>query len=872
MPDDLPPSASAVFTQRLDNGLEVIALQNRAAPVVAIQVWVGVGSADERDEQGGLAHVHEHMLFKGTKRRAVGQIAAEIEAAGGDINAWTSLDGTVYHVVMASRFMDTGLDILADAILHSSFDPDELGRELEVILEEIKRGEDSPQSRVSRALFETAYTTHPYRRPVIGHAEVVREFSRDQILDFYKSHYRPDRLTVVAVGDLDPQELMPRIERAFAEAEGRAGVLPARAVEPAQTAMRGAGLTDDIEQTQLAVGWHGPGIQSADLCAVDVMTVLFGAGESSRLVHHLKRERQLVNETYAYAYTPRDAGVIVCGGSLEHERLAPTLRALGGEVFRLKERGATAEELTKAKNMLRSDAVYQRETVEGVARRLGYWRSMVGDPNHEDEYQRGVDAVTAEDITRVARLYMTPETANIVALAPNGQEAVVEPETMMASLAEGLRGPSQRARTAASSGAQLHELEGGVRAIVVPDRNNPIVSVRSVWLGGLRAESEETAGWSNLIGDMVVKGTSLLSASEIARSIDGMAAHIGGVTGRNTIGVRATFLADDIDEGLELFAACLTDPAFANDELERVRRIALMDIKNKADHAAGLCFELFNGALWREHPYRRDMVGTAEAVNAATPDGLRELYADTVVREGAVLSIVGDIDETRALDALDDIVARLPTRNNEPTWPTEERPVDAPRVVRRVRDKAQAHLVMGWRGLQLDAKERPAMDLLCSVLSGQGGRLFLELRDKQSLCYSVSAFSVEGIEPGSFAVYMGTSPEKVDRALAGIETLLDDLVEGGPTAAELERGQRYLLGSHDIGLQRLGARAATMALHELYGLGWGFHKKYGEQIEAVTREDVRALAKRLLVPAGRVTAVVGPEGTGGPEANLDMDD
>jgi len=871
LPDDLNSSAPTVRTQRLSNGLEVVALQNRAAPVVALQIWVDVGSADERDEQGGLAHVHEHMLFKGTKRRAVGQIAAEIEAAGGDINAWTSLDGTVYHVVMATRFLDTGLDILADAILNSSFDPDELSRELEVILEEIKRGEDSPQSRVSHALFSTAYTTHPYKRPVIGHADVVREFSREQILDFYGSHYRPDRLTVVAVGDFDPQELMPRIERAFASAEGRAGVLPARAVEPPQTAMRGAGLIADIEETQLAVGWHGPSIQAADLCAVDVMTVLFGAGESSRLVHHLKRERQLVNETYAYAYTPRDAGLIVCGASLEHERLAPTLRALGNEVRRLKERGASAEELTKAKTMLRSDAVYQRETVEGMARRLGYWRSMVGDPNHEDQYQADVEAVTAEDIVRVARRYLTAETANVIALAPKGQEAFVEPAALMEPLAEGLRGPAPRSR-ATASGPRLHEIEGGARVIVVPDRNNPIVSVRSVWLGGLRAETDETAGASNLIGDMLVKGTSLLSASEVARAIDGMAAHIGGVTGRNTIGARATFLADDFDEGAELFAACLTDPAFADDELERVRRIALLDIKNRADHAAGLCFELFNKALWREHPYRRDMLGTTEAVTGASSEGLRRFYRDAVVRDGAVLSIVGDVDETRALDALEDIVRRLPAKAEERSWPTEEKPVDAPRIVRRVRDKAQAHLVLGYRGLRLNDDQRPAMELLCSVLAGQGGRLFLELRDKQSLCYSVSAFSVEGIEPGSFAVYMGTSPEKVDQALAGIETLLGDLVAEGPTESELSRGQRYLLGSHDIGLQRLGARAATMALHELYGLGWEFHKRYAERIEGVTREDVRALAEQLLVPAGRVTSVVGPEGTGGPASNFDVDD
>ena len=183
------------------NGTTILAHRNAAAPAVAIQVWVGVGSADEQAGEFGLAHFHEHMLFKGTERRGVGQIAAEIEAAGGEINAFTSFDQTVYHVLMSSRHFERGHDVLADAIQSSIFDEDELTREKQVVLEEIQRADDSPGHVVGRLLFATLYENHPYRRPILGTAATVSDFSREGVVNFYRRHYNASNVTLVAVGD-----------------------------------------------------------------------------------------------------------------------------------------------------------------------------------------------------------------------------------------------------------------------------------------------------------------------------------------------------------------------------------------------------------------------------------------------------------------------------------------------------------------------------------------------------------------------------------------------------------------------------------------------------------------------------------------------
>src|SRR3989304_4788456 len=199
----------------LDNGLTVIAEEDKSAPVVALQIWVRVGSADEKEGEYGLAHVFEHMLFKGTEKRGVGRIASETEAAGGNINAYTSFDTTVYHITLPSRNFDIALDIMSDAIQNSSFDPNELKKELEVVIEEISMGEERPERKLYKTVFDVSYTTHPYRRPVIGTEESVNKFTREQILEFFKKWYIPNNMTLVIAGDVDAEKAVELAGKSF---------------------------------------------------------------------------------------------------------------------------------------------------------------------------------------------------------------------------------------------------------------------------------------------------------------------------------------------------------------------------------------------------------------------------------------------------------------------------------------------------------------------------------------------------------------------------------------------------------------------------------------------------------------------------------
>ena len=848
----------------LPNGLTVVMEESHASKVVAFQVWVKVGSADETPPEAGLAHVHEHMLFKGTQGRGVGEIAQAVEAAGGDINAWTSFDQTVYHIVMASRFFDQGLDVLSDAVQHSSFEAKELEKELEVVMEEVRRSRDMPGRVISELTFETAYTAHTYRRPVIGYESTVKSFDREAVLAFYQKHYRADRMVLVITGDFDTATALEKVRASFGKMTNRAGPLPPRPLEPPQQGLRIKVAQDDIQETHVSLAWHIPDMLSPDIFALDLLSVILGHGDSSRLSRGVRHGRRLVNDIYAYSYTPRDPGLLLVGASLNQQDLLAALKATLVETWRMRDSLCTTAELEKARTIIESDSVYQKETVQGLARKLGFYEAVAGHVNQEQTYLEGIARVTAQDIRRVAQKYLTEQGLSLVVLMPKSDTAVTE-AVLRESVADvGQELVAIRQKTPLKQGelgVWRGKLQNGVTLLVQPDTSVPVVSMRAVWLGGLRAEDPQTNGIHNVMAELITKGVEGgPGAMDLAHEVEAAAGSLEGFTGRNSFGVRAEFLAKNFEQGFGLLADCIIRPAFDAEELDRERRLILEELRNKDDNLSGVAFDMFGRMLWRNHPYRLDPLGTRDTVSAFTREGLLRIYRERFTADRMVLSVVGDVDPERVAELAEDAFNDLPVAQAPAAPPpaVEAAPQDK-RVGRKARDKEQTHLVFGFAGTTLGHADRYPLEVLTTILAGQGGRLFIELRDKQSLAYSVTAFSLEGLDPGYVAVYMGCSPDKVGQALEGIETELRRVLDEPVSPKELERAQRYLVGTHEIGLQRMGARAASLAFNEVYGLGYAEYARYSDAILGVTTADVQRVARQYLSLDRSVLSVVGPD-------------
>ena len=862
---------------RLDNGLTVVFDEQHAAKVAAFQVWVKVGSADERPDQAGLAHLHEHMLFKGTQRRGPGEIAREIEAHGGEINAWTSFDQTVYHIVIAGQYAQLGLDILGDAVRRSTFDPAELARELEVVCEEIKRSEDTPSRRASRDLFQAAYQAHPYRHPVIGTEASVRSFTREKILEFYRHHYTPSNMVVAAAGDFSEAALRAWVDETFGGDWGaKPGPRPKRAVEPPIAAPRLLLREDSVKEAYLSLGFPIPAVDHDDTPALDLLAMIAGQGEASRLVLEVKRKHSLVNEVHAYAYTPQDPGIWVASLTSPTDTLEPALEATARVLGRLKVEPVPANELATVKALVECEAVYQRETVQGLARKLGYYESSVGGLEQEARYYERIAKVTADELRQVAQRYLNFDQAVVTALLPAGctlteaktREVLekVAQETPAAAPA-GLppaEAPAPMRLTAAHAARRgdsrivVEKLPSGAQVVVREESAVPLFALRAAFAGGLRYETEADNGLTTLLCRMLTRGTPTRDAEAISRTIDELAGSLSGAGGRNSVGLRGEFLSRHFERAFALFADCLANPAFPEPELVRERALLLQDIATRDDKPSGLAFELFAKTLYRQHPYRLSMVGEKPSVEQLTPEKLRAYHDRFMDPSQLTLCVVGDVSTDRVLSLAHEAFGRARGKAAQAPAVPVEPSIEAPREAKRALARAQTHLVLGYPAARVHDDWRRPLEVLSTVLSGQGGRLFIELRDKRSMAYSVSAFSLEGVDPGYFAVYMGTSPEKVDAALAGIRAELDRVRDQPLPAAELERAKQHLIGTHEIGLQRNGARAAVMALDQCYGLGAGRFLNYADEVSAVTAEQVQAVARRVIDPAKAALAVVGP--------------
>lgn len=874
---------------RLTNGLTVVFEELHASRVAAFQIWVKVGSADERPDQAGLAHLHEHMLFKGTPSRGPGVVAYDIEAHGGEINAWTSFDQTVYHIVIASAFARHGLEVLTDAVRHSVFDARELEREIEVVCEEIKRSRDVPSRRASHDLFGTAYGVHPYRKPVLGTAESVRSFTRERMLDFYRAHYRPENMVLAVAGDLTEGQLRDWAEALLggdwrSDRPELAGVAPLpvsqRSVEPALASVRTCLRPDDVKETYLNLAFQIPAVNHADVPALDLLSVIAGQGDASRLNLEVKRRRSLVNDIHTFSYTPQNPGIWVTSmttpSALSADAFEHAVQVLGD----LKRAPVETDELATVKALVESEAIYQRETVQGLARKLGYYETAGGGIEAEATYHQRIAALSAQELLEVARRYFTFDRAVVTGLLPEGASGVLDEAKALAILeraavANGARqyqrrvapaGPTEsrvtRGRAAprwtAEGGTLTARLNSGATVIVREERNVPLFAIRAVFPGGLRYESNETNGLTTLLTRTWTRGTGRFDAEQISNLVDDLNGSLSGVGGRNSLSLRGEFLSRHFRRAFDLFVDVLRRPAFPEAELARERKLLLQDLRTRDDKPSGVAFDLFAKALYRQHPYRLSLLGEAPVVERLTAADLLSYHQRHLDPSQLTLCAVGDVRADELFALAEEAFGEAGALAAPPPSPGLEPEIEAPRRSHRQLDRAQCHAVYGFHGARVTDSWRSALDVLSTALSGQGGRLFVELRDKQSLAYSVSSMSLEGIEPGYFAVYIGTSPEKLQTALDGIRQELAKLCEKPLSAEELQRAKRHLVGTHEIGMQRNGARAAVMALDHCYGLGANQWLSYASKVERVTADEVLEVARRVLRPERSALAVVGP--------------
>ena len=849
------------YRYSLQNGLNVILKEDHSTPVVAVQIWVKTGSANEPEDKAGITHVIEHMIFKGTPTRKTGEIARMIESSGGHINAYTTFDRTVYFIEIASDNFGTALDVLLDALQHSVFDATELEREKEVILEEYRRSLDQPEKQLRRAMLDLSYIKHPYRRPIIGYESTIRSINREDIMEYMDKWYTPKNMVLVAVGDFNAEEALTHIFSLTKDFPNRSGEVSSRPQEPRQISPRSVVLRSDVEQIYLGLSWHIPSVTHPHIPPLDIIEVLLGHGRSSRLFNRLKMEKNLVRSIEASSFALVNPGLFLIECTLSPPNTITVLKSIVDEIERICQEPIMESDLAKAKRMVEADYLSVMEKMEGQAEALAFFETMIGDMHKADEYLSRLTSVSADEIRNVANLYLKPTNLSVGVIVPEASGIALPEEKLTEILFHKSRkGPAidETVAQEGSRGISKFSLPNGLRVIIRENPRLPLVSVRAAFLGGTRYEDPVLSGISGFTARMLTRGTQKMDASGIASTIESWGGSLEGFSGRNSFGISAKFLSRDLYPGMELLGDIIRNPLFHETEIEKVRRDILMEISGKKDDPVRLLSDLFNRTLYRRHPYGHSTTGTAESIGSITKSDIIGWHKSFMVPSNLVLAFVGDVKGRELIEKIDSVFKGFGPHDFVPPEILPEPPVQAERVVHLERPGNQVHIMMGYLGTSLKSPENAVMTLIDAALSGQGGRLFHELRDRQSLAYSVSAFRRPGLETGMFGVYLACDPKKLQIARDALFRELERIKDDGLSRKELEDAKKYVLGGMAIENQTDGSQAMRMALDELYGLGYDHLSRFKGEIESVTLEDVRNALERIFVKHGYVIATVGP--------------
>ncbi len=849
----------SIQTFFLDNGLQVVLKENHSSPVISFNALVKVGSAHETDKEAGMSHVIEHMLFKGTPSRGVGAIAKEVEAAGGEINAYTSLDQTVYFISMAARFAEKGLAILADAIQNPLFDEQELENEKEVILEEIRREKDSPGRMVAEYMFQTAYKRHPYGRPIIGFPKTVKSFQRKDLLNFYKSWYVPKNMALVVVGDFETNTMLQEIKKAFANFKGANPPIIDKEilVEPPQRETRIMIEPMNVQSCYLTMCYHVPELVHTDVPALDLLSHILGGTESSRFEQEIKQKKSLVHHISSYSYTPSDPGLFTVSAVLDVKNISQAIKAICQQIERLKSEAALVSEISRAKISMRSQELYERETVGGEAGKIASFLAAADSHEFEKRYYQKLMDVHTDELLEVANRYLNSNNCSLSLIVPKSA-AILKNKNKLKTV---VKNTQQKKKAAKKIIKPIEEvkLKNGLRVIIKEDHTLPLVAVCAAALGGVRFETKANNGICELTARLLTKGTKKRNGVSIAKDIEKIAGYVTGFAGRNTIGLKSKFLSDHLQPGLELFCEVLTEPAFNPKEVKKEKHMQMQAIRDHEDALPSLAMNNFLRTLYPKHPYGLKSLGSMDSVSGLSQAGIKRYYSNIMRSSAAVISVVGDVSPQEVKELLEKNLAKLPKgKSIHPKVTKNKKPTTVETVEQIKKDKHQAHIILGFQGTTFDHSDRYSLSVLNNILIGQGGRLFLELRDRLSLAYAVSAMNVEGIDPGYFAVYIGTDPAKVDNAINGIKLELSKVLAKLVEEDEIERAKQYLVGSHAIESQRLMTMSSWYALNKLYGLPSKEVENYIKKILQVSRKKVWEAAKKYIDLESYVISIVKP--------------
>lgn len=821
---NFPKTSATVHT--LKNGLSVILDANSSAPVISTQIWVETGSVHEGQFLGaGVSHLLEHMVFKGTKSFDSESLSQTVQGAGGQWNAYTTFDRTVYYIDGPADGTSTFLQVLLEMVFQPSFPEDEFEKEKNVIRREIDMGMDDADSRASRQLFDTVFTNDNRRQPVIGHLELFNKITREDMIHYHSTRYTTENTFLAISGDFDKNTILEELEK-LTEEIGRSFTHPSEpAVEPEQQGARSATMHFNVPVSKFTLAWQAPALEHPDSAALDLASTILGGGRSSRLYQRLREQKELCLHVGAWSYLPSlSPGLMAVSAELDSEKIEEFQKAVHEEILCLLS-DSLDKELKKAKRMTLSSQFKTLTTASGRASDLASNWHEAQNLDFTADYLQKINSVSISDIRRVVEKWMSSEqTLTRVTMHPT--------ELKQEQIASEKKASKERKIIE-------KKLPSGLQLKICEDAKVPLVSISLAVKTGMATESLNTAGLNSLLANLLIKGTKSRSGAEIAERIEELGATLNFSSGNNTSTASASCLMPDLEPVIELLADCLINPALPQDAIDREKAIQINSIQERDLDPVSFAFVKLKQVMFGDTGYGLPSGGTEKSVSKLDRMSLYAQHTAHFNASNMVISIFGDVDAQHAYNLVEKYLGKM-----QPGTQAELKPqqILGSSEHQLTLDKQQAILTLGYKGCSLANSDRYALGLLNAWFSDMAGPLFSKIREELGLAYFVSSTMFHGSDCGSFYFYMGTSPEQLDLAKKELLGVISEVAQNGMDEATLERVKISWLAKQALANQSNSAMANLCSIDSLLGLGATHFRETTAKIEALTGEEIKRIA------------------------------
>lgn len=823
---------------KLDDGQMVIIKQVKNNPIVIIDTWIKTGSINENDQNNGVSHFLEHLFFKGTKTHPPGDFDKILESKGAETNAATSKDFTHYYITIPSKYFDMAMDLHSDMLLHPLVPRKELEKERKVVMEEIAKDANSPTEKVFDNLNLMLYKTHPYKRKVLGTNEIIGKIQREEILDYYNTHYGPQNMVTVIIGDVDPQHALDKVKQDF-KTEPRKIIKNINKPEKPLTSKLIKVDYQPVQSGYMIIGYRSANASNNDTYALDVLSTVLGGGRSSVLYQVIKEQKQLAYSISADNSSFKEDGIFAISANFTPEDSDKLQKAIFEEVSKIQKQGVTPEQLQLAKSIIERDTYYGRESISNISSEIGYTTVLTDNPKYYDEYLANIKKVTASEVKRAAEVYLNENKSAISIVLPESQKNL-KPCAQIKT--------NHRATLVKEiPSTKKYQMDNGATLLISPNDLNDIVAMSIYAKGG--DFLEKIPGTADLASAVMMKGTAKYSSLELAQIMEENGIKISPSATADAFTMDVLTTKEQLPKTLEILGEIVNKASFDDYEIEKTRTTMLNSIKKARDVPMNLALEEYKDLIYENSVYSYGSKIFEKTLPKIQKEDILEYYGTIFDPKNMVISVNGKIDADDIVNQLSDIFCTKgqTAAFNYNNYASKIYPITEPKLsVKKIEDLKAAWLIMGWQTTGvLNTKDSATFQVIDAILgTGMSSRLFRNVRDQEGLAYQLGSSYSPKILKGSFTIFIGTNPKTLNLAKEKMLFEINRLKTEFVSDKELQEAKDKIIGNYILSQETNLEKASTVGWFETSGRGFDYKDKYEQSINAVTASDIVEVANK----------------------------